>query len=205
MTDYPLDMPTTPGAVSCQVRMAHRASGTTSPFTGKEQINDLQSMQWEVDITLPPMSRTDAAKWKAFFAKLRGPVGTFLAGEGLARLPLGASGGTPVIDGGGQQGVTLNTRGWTPDTVNVLVAGDYVQVDQAGAARLHMVVENASSDADGKAALVIEPPLRSPTVDGVLIVTNGAQGVFRLTTTSPGWASDLNRTTTITVSGREVI
>ena len=205
MTDYPLQIPTTPGHVSCQMRLDHLASSSVSPFTRSEQINDLQAAQWVIDISLPPMSRVDAAAWKAFFLKLRGRVGTFLVGESMAREPMGAAPGTPLVDGAGQSGDVLNTRGWTASTADILLPGDYLQVDQAGAARLHMVVETAGSDAAGKAAVKIAPPLRASPPDGTLIITENARGVFRLVDNAPPWATDVTRTTTVSISAREAI
>lgn len=76
--------------------------------------------------------------------------------------------GTPVVDGAGQSGTTLNVRGLIPDYV---ARTDYLftLVDAAGVGYLHSIYEPVRSSASGTASWQIEPPLRAPFADGAAI------------------------------------
>lgn len=73
--------------------------------------------------------------------------------------------GSPVVDGAGQSGTTINVRGLTP---GYAVKEDYYLtiVDSDGAAYLHSVFESTKANASGEASLLINEPLRAPFEDG---------------------------------------
>jgi hypothetical protein len=126
------------------------------------------------------MQREYAEQWICFLIKLKGPHGTFLAGDTSAKVPRGVATGTPLVKGASQTGETLITDGWTAGTTGILLAGDYIQLGNY----LHKVLVDATSDGSGNATRDIWPPLRSSPGDNASIVTSNTVGVFRLTSTT---------------------
>ena len=87
----------------------------------------------------------------------------------------------PVVDGAGQTGNTLATRGWTPDALGVLLADDRFQLGAAATTRLHKALLDVDADATGRATLEIWPSLRESPTDGAPLVVQDAKGLFALT------------------------
>lgn len=79
------------------------------------------------------MRDIDAGKWVATLLKLNGRQGTFLFGDRIRATPLGSAGGSPLVDGGGQTGQSLVTKGWPLSTDGNLLAGDWLQIGDSGA------------------------------------------------------------------------
>jgi hypothetical protein len=177
---YPLSMPNIKGN-SIVIQPSDSVSMTRSPFSFVEQVQLNSGQMWAAQLSFPPLDSTDAPILEAFLVSLRGKYGTFLLGDQRRETPRGVATGTPVVDGAGQTGGTLNTRGWTADVTGILKAGDYIQLGSFASARLYMVLQDADSDGSGDATLTVWPNLRSATTDGAAITTSAAKGVFRLT------------------------
>lgn len=185
---YPLTMPATPGLRASRFGLARNVALFESPLSGAQQTLERPGARWTAEYTLPPMRRTAAARWIAFLAGLRGRTGTFKGFDPDARAPQGSGAGAPLVKGAGQTGTLLATDGWAPSSV-VLMAGDYLSFalpDQ----RLHMVVEDATSDGAGNATLSVEPALRVSPTDDAPIATTEPFGLFRLASDEIGWDAD---------------
>jgi hypothetical protein len=176
---YPLTFPTTKGATSSSWQLVSAVGYLESDFTFQHQVQEQQGERWEVAMTFPPMLPADAGAYRAFFAMLRGRLGTFLLGDYTRTAPLGAMGGTPLVNGAGQTGNTLNIDGVTNSTL-VCKAGDWLQLGSGGSSRLHMVTADAISNGSGQVALTIVPQLRSSPADNAAVTFNNCKGVFRL-------------------------
>lgn len=201
-----IDVPQTSCAASVSMTLTRVIGVTQSPFTLTTQTFKWPGEQWSMQFQMPPMTRREiAAQWYSFALKLDGTFNNFLMGDPSARVPLGTPTGTPVIDGAGQQGNSINTRGWAPNSPNVLMSGDYIQIGTGIASKLHMVVDNASANASGEAVLNIVPALRTSPNDGVGIITNNARGVFRLTDNSFSWSVSPGPVYRLSFSAVEVI
>lgn len=162
-----------------------------SPFTLEEQSYKYPGEQWAISFRLPPsVTREIASEWIAFGIKLQGTYGRFLMGDPMGKVPQGVATGTPLVNGGAQSGNTLVTDGWTTNVNGILKTGDYIQLGTGTSSRLHMVVENANSNAFGQATLNIEPALRTPPADNSAIIVNNAKGIFRLTDNNFSWSVD---------------
>lgn len=171
------------------ITMTNVVGRTASPFTLEEQAYKWDGAQWSMEFTLPPQTtRAKASEWITFGMRLEGSFNYFLMGDPSAKTPMGVATGTPLIDGNGQTGNFLSTKGWTPNVSGILKAGDYIQIGSGINSRLHMVVENASSDASGNAVLSILPSLRHQPVNNSPIVTSNAKGIFRMADNSFSWA-----------------
>lgn len=192
---FPLAMPSQ-AARATRFRLVNAIGFAQSPFTFKQQTQAFTGQMWQVDVELPRMARANAAAWTSFFAKLRGRHGTFYLGDWDATTPRGSAGGTPVANSSGSPSINLAgdrafyTTGWDPLSTNVLLEGDYIQIDSGSSQTLHMVVTDASSDSNGDMALDIEPALRTDIANGTSITTSNTKGIFRLMNNDPGWESD---------------
>lgn len=150
-----------------------------SPFDGTMQTLELPGARWEFTVTWQTLSPDDRRELAAFLARLRGRAGRFTYGPFWS--PRRATGGgTPVINGAGQSGVTLNTGGWVAGA-QAMRAGDWFSyADTAGRQRLHQVVADATADGAGVAALIISPPIRRAGANGAALQIATPIGTFML-------------------------
>ena len=184
---YPLALPTTTGLAKIRISANSIVGISMSPFTAKQQVYKYTGQFWEAEISLPPMKRADAEYWISFLLKLNGSYGTFLLGDPNGTAPRGVGTGTPLVKGASQTGSQLITDGWTPDTTNILKAGDYIQLNSGADAKLHKVLDDVDSNSSGEATLTLWPDLRSAPSDNAPIIVNNAKGVFRLSTNQADW------------------
>lgn len=191
---YPLAFPTVTGITVLGMGPRSVVAALPSPFTLQEEVQVWDGARWEIEIQVSPVvGRADAAPWMAFLASLNGREGSFLFSDPLAATPLGAGGGTPVVNTVGSPTLNtrrsreLHTRGWDGGVSNILKAGDYLQLFSGSSRRLHMNLTDVSSDSSGEATLNVWPPLREDVPDGTAITVTAAQGIFRMTTNTPRW------------------
>ena len=131
---------------------------------------------WEAEVSLPPLTTAQVGAWTGFLSQLRGQVGIFFLGHPLYATPFGSHLGNPLVSGGAQTGRVLNTKGWTPNQIGLLLPGDHFQIG----ARLHMVQNSVNSDASGNASISIFPQIRESQVDGAPLNLSSPQGLFAL-------------------------
>jgi hypothetical protein len=186
MIQFPLTPPAEPAPAAMTIRARETVAQSRSPFSGKRQVYEHQGGMWQMEFTLPILTEAEWREWSAFLVALRGVRGTFLMGDPVRSAPQGAGGGAPVVDGAGQTGLTLATRGWPASTL-VLKAGDYIQLGSASATHLHMLTADATSDAAGLVTLDLWPRLRTTPADGGLIVVSNTVGQWHLATNLNGW------------------
>lgn len=177
---YPQTLPTTPAPQAQVWRQRNVVAEMVSPYTLQSQRVEHPGQAWEGELDVVLHTAAEAAAWEAFLARLHGKFGTFLMGHVLHAGPRGSAPGAPVVNGAGQTGNQLNTRGWTVSQSGILLEGDYIQVGSGATARLYMVVQDANSDGSGDATLEIWPRLRESPADGATVVTSNPQGVFKL-------------------------
>ena len=182
MITYPITLPfSTRGARRIAIKPEVVASAEVSPFSLIENMQVGTGQRWSAQIDLPAMKRTTGApEWLAALVSLNGPQGTFYLGDTANKAPRGVATGTPLVNGAGQTGYDLNTKGWTAGVTNIMRAGDWVQVGTLSNARLHMVMKDANSDGSGNATLTLWPKLRYSPADNLALTVNSAVGVFRL-------------------------
>ena len=177
-----------------------------SPFTFQETAYEWDGEQWLIDIVIPPITdRRLAGKYKAFLLKLRGEVNNFLLGDPSCSTPLGVATGIPLVNGGGQTGNTLSTKGWTPSIDGILLEGDYIQIGTGLNARLHMVVSDVNSDGSGNASISVIPSLRYSPADNAQIIVNSPKGVFKFDSSDVSWSADPSNIYTFSLTAREVL
>lgn len=184
---YPLALPTITHFQRINFAGHATVAVSRSVLTLVSQIQEHQGQLWTVEVSLVPMKREAAEQWLAFLLSLNGRLGTFLMFDPAAPNPRGSLDGTPLVDGAVQTGQVLNTKGWTPSAVDVLLAGDYLSLGTGVTTRLYKVLNNVTADGSGLAAIDIWPRLREATVDGAAITFTRAEGTFRLMSNTSGW------------------
>jgi hypothetical protein len=174
---FPLSLPTSIGIESIELRAMNAVATSESPFTYKQQIHAHQGQRWEASVTVASGIRRDlAAPWKAFLTSLKGQQGTFLLGDPDYATPRGTVSACTLSGSSGDESATVTMTG-------SLLAGDYIQLGSASAAKLHQVLE----DQTGNGTLEIWPGLRDDYTDAT-VTFNAAKGVFRLSTPMSSWS-----------------
>jgi hypothetical protein len=199
---YPLSLPSTPSFRTMRISAENVSQIVEAPFALNATVYERDGERWRFDMSFPSLQLADARIVQAFLVSLNGQVGTFLAGDPMAATPGGSVPGTPVVNGGGQVGKVLSTRGWTASQSNILKKGDYIQI----ANRLYMVCNDASSDGSGISSLDIWPSIRQTAPgDGVTITTLSPKGLFRLDSNIVEWTGSYERFYEISFSGVEAL
>jgi hypothetical protein len=200
-----LPMPTSPVPMQIDMDIIDSVAMNQSPFSLATQMQvwpGAESMVWNV--SLPPMKTKTALAWTAWMKSLQGILNVFPMGDPNHLTPQGNVAGTPLVDGtsGGYNlpaSYFLHTKGWTPNTANVLLPGDYIQIGY----RMHSVTQAASSDNNGCAVLSIWPSIREQPTDGQTVVTSNTQGLWRLADNKRSYSEHANKMVAISFKAVE--
>lgn len=177
-----------------------------SIFTKSAQTEERPGARWRANYILPPMKQSKAALWQAFLVQLRGRAGRFYGFDPDYALlgPRGTAAGDGVVNGEGQTGNVLETRGWDISQPALFAVGDQIAYDTTLGRELKMVTQVALSDANGEAALTIEPPIRVPPADGTVIIKTAPSCIMQLEEDEAGWDADELHTYGVTFNAIEV-
>lgn len=137
------------------------------PLGGEELFVSRKGGRWGATLTFPPMkaekarvliSRLSEAWFSGALVKVEYPLAGVAQG-----IP-----GSPVIDGAGQAGNTINIRGLTP---GYLAKEGYwlTLIDENGRGYLHNHRAVIVADESGLASLAISPEIRWPFADGAVV------------------------------------
>ena len=173
---YPITLSSTLDPSEIIIESTSIVAMVASIYTGKQEVQAQQGDYWEATIKLPQMIRAEAEEWIADLLSLKGMLGTFWLPVYEGKTPRGSVAGTPQVDGAGQTGETLNTKLWTPSTANVLMKGDYIQLDN----HFYKCLTNVDSDAGGLAVVELNHRLRVSPSDSTSLITSNCKGLFRL-------------------------
>ena len=126
---------------------------------------DRKGSRFRLDVSFPPM-KADAAR--VFISRLlRAKSEGLRIPFPLLDVPQGSP-GSPVVDGAGQTGKSLDVRGLTPGYA--VKEGFWLSIEDAsGQHYLHNVAAAVRAASDGTATLTITPELRTPFADGATI------------------------------------
>jgi len=203
---YPLALPTVRGPARIDFHMNDAIGMSQSPFSAEQEIFENPAKFWTAEVTLGTMNRAEGETWIAWLAALFGRKGTFLMGDPLGAAPRGVGTGTPKVNGNQAAfAVSLATKGWTPTTTGILLAGDWLQLGSGASTHLHKNLTDANSDGSGNATLDIWPPLRAAVLDNDAIVVSAAKGLFRLATNERVWTLEDVRVSGISFPALEVL
>ena len=194
---YPLSMPE--GNIANLVFTTESSQQVSeAPRSLARSVVDWGGERWRVQATVQRGTYVDTARWRAFFVRMRGSVGTFLLN------PYGAggagqtgewnsanehTGGLPPISVKAEQRIddhriTLTTSLRLDDAFK---AGDFIQIGQGSNARLHMILDDVSlTSAD--TTINIWPRARADA-SGEIVVED-PRGVFYFRDPTASWTRD---------------
>ncbi|MDF3917526.1 hypothetical protein P3W43_01510 [Salinicola salarius] len=191
-----IDWPDALAPQSSEFSVAYNDMAFTSVFSNAQQIVSFPGDYWQLSMTLPPLGRDKERLLVAKIGQLRGRVNWFRFRDRRYRHTLGDV-GSPIVDGGGQTGVRLQTRLWTP-SITVLRAGDYITV----ADQMFQMVEDVVSDADGNALLPLNMWIRSSPDSAAPVEYQSPYCVMRLASSTNPIKRQVGRAG-ITIQARE--
>lgn len=182
MVSYPVDFPSDICVNGLRIVQRNVVEGTQSNFSLVSKTYAWSGESWQIEGSIPLLDQIKGRSYMAFVAKLKGRFGTFLYSlPNVITTPQGSWGGTPLVNGINQSGNTLNIDGLPVNITNVAVAGDYINLGN----HLHMVLENADSNASGETTLTIWPSLRESPADNSSVTYTNLKVLLRLSTDSP--------------------
>jgi len=161
------------------MKIVNSVAVNTSPYTYAQQVQNMGGSRWEANITLRPMTRTEALAFQAFMVGLKGQVGTFRLGNPLSTM----SNAPSVTVSGGANAGALSVA-MQVNTGDSLVAGQEVQIGD----HLYIITDNASASAT--TTVGIQPALRDTRNAGTGIVVNQPKGVWRMKKPEVEWSID---------------
>lgn len=171
----------------------HSVVGVTiAPHSLKSKKFQQDGAVWMLSLTFHSMSANPGETGsenprllQRFLVALDGGIGSFMFGDPGFVAPAGVGTGTPLVNGAGQSGYSLNVKGATTSTTNWLKAGDRLQIGTD----YYMNMNDVNSDGSGNCTLEIRPPLRSAYANNTPIILMNPKGKFRLQGQEVGWTS----------------
>lgn len=155
-----IEFPALPAPNGCTPSLIDYGGVLRSAIGGATQKIDRLGSRFRVDLTYPPMEEVDG---RIFISRLIRAKREGLRVEyPLLSVDQGLP-GSPLVDGSGQTGFTLNAKGLTPNYVGK--EGYWLSIVRSGQHYLHNVSANFAADASGDAAIPIYPALRVPFLD----------------------------------------
>jgi hypothetical protein len=171
---YPLTPPASPNPARLTPVHHDVVAASTSPFTLQSQMQAHQGQLRAAMVELPILDRAGAQQWAAFLLALKGRFGTFTMGYAGVTAPLGVATGTPLVNGAGQSGEALATK------------GDLLQVGSF----LYSVLLDANSNVSGLVTLDIWPRLRASPADNAPITVANPTGLWRRASNEQSWVME---------------
>jgi len=185
-------MPTTPNFIRSEWGIARAVAQSQSPFTYSTQVHKFTGSKWYSTVTLPPMKRTQANEWLAFFMQLNGQFGTFLMGDPDANAVQGTiSSNTVAVNADfavGAYDVTID--GADASESQLFKKGDYVQFNSGATSKLHMIIADVASNGSGVATLTIEPSLSAALSNNATVTYASPKCVMRMTNNELTWSAN---------------
>ena len=188
---FPLVMPTTPNFIRSEWGIARAVAQSQSPFTYSTQVHKFTGSKWYSTVTLPPMKRSQANEWLAFFMQLNGQFGTFLMGDSDAKAVQGTISNTVAVNADfavGAYDVTID--GADASESQLFKKGDYVQFNSGATSKLHMIIADVASNGSGVATLTIEPSLSAALANNATVTYASPKCVMRMTNNELTWSAN---------------
>ena len=184
--------PTDFGTTVIEWNLVTNTARAESPWSLEDVVQVFDGEKWAGTASIMPVTRIEARAFSAWLAQVQGRRHVFFFGDPDRAVPLGGAAldpGSPVIDGGGQTGREVLLKNADPNITDWLLAGDHIQLGNGIQSRLHMVLENCSTDGSGGVTVKIWPKLRGETVGGTIVKVLNPVGVFALARPVNGWST----------------
>jgi len=152
---------------SMNMSLKSSVSTSVSPFTFDQQTYVHQGVSWECEVTLPPLSQSEAKQVEGFLAGLRGASTVFKLGNPLHNTTAAGN----ITGAIGDTAITASITG--------AVVGDYFEFND----HLYIITSISGSDYG------IMPPLRNTASSSTVDFTY-PKGSWILATNQIGWSID---------------
>ena len=154
MTDY--SWPSSVVPARSPLTWMDNTSVFVSPLSGTVRTETQSGGRWAMSLT-PPLRKNSITLglYEAFLFRLNGAEHRAVIRD-FAYVRNGAGGGTPLVNGASQTGLSLITDGW-PNSTLVLRAGDRIGISN----QMIPVVVDATSNGSGQATLTLAHPIRT--------------------------------------------
>lgn len=147
-----------------------------SVLTGAIQTISRPGSRWELDLTWENLYGDHREDVLAFFVRLNGAEHRVRLSALYGKTQRGAFGGSPVVDGAGQTGSSINLTGAFTGITDWIKAGDFLQIGN----NLYQATADADSDGSGDVTVNIQPQLRSSPSNGASVTVESPYGQFIL-------------------------
>lgn len=169
----PLSFPNV-GIQNIDLRLTRKVAVTESAFSYEQQAHDFGGARWEAEITLPPLSHSEARSVEAFLIGLKGRSGTFTFGH-----PLHTHSGTFAL----ASATAVRDETISVVTTDSVSAGNYFQLGNY----LYMITEDISS---GTSDIDIQPPMREVIASSTALDFTLPKSTWRLSSNDIGWSTN---------------
>jgi len=176
---YPLTFPEIDGKTIIEkmtMRHVNSVAVTQSPFTFKQQVQDYGGVRWEAEVTIRPLTHTEAKTFNAFISSCKGSLGTFKMGNPLDITSVPATATLQNAHDAGSDGLRVAFA----DSRRISV-GDYISISN------HLYLVLGRTSIGGGEKLDIMPSLRISAVQGQLIEATEPVGLWRLASNQTEW------------------
>ena len=188
MTTYSWDDQPLRAPSAVELNLVTNDASLPSALNGAIQTVSRPGTRLEMSLTWRGIFGDERQDLLAFFARLNGK-------EHRVRLPIfnrqtrGAYGGSPLVDGGGQTGNSLNIKNASASVTDWAKAGDIFRWGGS----IHILTTDADTDGSGDATLNFVPEIRTSPADNTALVTGAASptGIFILDSPVP-FGSDVS-------------
>lgn len=169
--------------------------------SGVTRTTDKDGERWRIQLQFRNLIQAEHKELIAFLMRLNGQQHRFTWYD-RGNPNQGSFAGAPVVDVGGQTGITLDIRNATALATNFALAGDFFSVN----GELKMCVgDPIDIDASGNATLEFTPRLRASPSDGTAIVDDNPAATWILEDREQGWLRKMPNFADISFSAIEDI
>jgi hypothetical protein len=189
-----ITMPTSPWFTNSSFSLSRAIGVTASPFTGKYRTQEFDLVHWAGSVTLPPLSRSQAAEWQSFLLESTGVANYFNFIDPDAKTPTGTYDGlyfTGEIRINGGTNVASVSLSFLTNTITAgssafanLVAGDYITV--AGADKPENNGTHKVTTATSNTVVVVDTNLVTESNTAACSVKQNVKGSTALTLQANG-------------------
>lgn len=165
---FPIDVPIS----SMRLALRQRTRVFTA-WSGQRQSVGQLGARWVYTLTFDYLTLAEYRRLSSFVNGLEGRIGAFRMP--VIDRPLPSSVGTVTVEGGGQTGSVLITRGWNASQ-RALDAGSLVTIND----QLLELKADANADQNGDATLQLSPRLRTSPAGGTEVNYTAPYAVMQL-------------------------
>ena len=178
---FPLDFPSV-GVQNMTMRLRRVVAVSESPYTLDTQTYTHQGARWEAEISLPPLTHSEAREIEGFIAGLKGMEGTFRFGNPIhTSSAVLSDGSVATLSGYSVSSAAIRAEQFNTGTSGEIPVGTHFQL-------LNRLYITTSTKADGSAVLKFQPPLREAITSSTSLEFNLPKTSWRLASNDVGWS-----------------